>query len=277
MTNTGTMPAVVASADGTRIAAYREGAGHAIILIDPALGMHKDSAKLSTALAGRFDVITYDRRGRGGSDDASAGTADPDHEIDDIAALVEVAGGSAILFGQSSGAALALAAAARLGDAVTGVLAYEPPFICDDSRPPIAADLAARIAADVAHGDRSAAVTAFFSEAVGVPKAMVAAMRLMPMWRRATAIAHTLRYDFAVLDGLQRGGPLPLERWAGLTAPTVVMAGSKSEEFFHRSARALAAGLPTVEAVALDGGHHGTPTMSPGTLAQELIRRFAAS
>ncbi|QIG38467.1 alpha/beta fold hydrolase [Microbacterium sp. 4R-513] len=269
-------PTEVRSADGTRIAVYRQGAGPAIILIDPALGAHKSSARLSRVLAPSFDVLSYDRRGRGGSGDAHPDTAEPAHEVEDIDALIDLAGGSAILFGTSSGAALALEAAARLGNRVTGVVAYEAPFICDDSRPPVAADLPARIAASVAAGDRSAAARAFFVEAVGVPRFGVAVMRVLPFWRDAKALTRTLRYDFALLDGLQSGQPLPAERWSGLTAPTVAMAGSKSPAFFHDTAKALAAILPTVEYEALEGGHHGTPEMSPDALARRILERFGA-
>ena len=160
----------VRSADGTRIAAFRTGSGPAIILIDPALSTHKGSAKLAAALAGHFSVVSYDRRGRGGSGDEHPETADPDREVEDIAALIDEAGGRAFLFGTSSGAALALYAAARLGDRVTGVVAYEPPYICDDSRPaPRPPTCRRRIAASVAAGDRSAAAKAFFVEAIGVP------------------------------------------------------------------------------------------------------------
>ena len=155
-------------------------------------------------------------------------------------------------------------------------MAYEPPFICDDSRPPLALDLPARIAASVAAGDRSAAVKAFFVEAIGLPRFAVAIMRMLPLWQRAKALAHTLRYDFAVLDGTQQGGPLPVERWAGLTAPTIVMVGSKSEAFFHHTAKALADALPTAEYESLEGAHHGSPEMSPGAIAARIIERFGA-
>ena len=111
--------------------------------------------------------MSYDRRGRGASGDGHPESADAAREVEDIAALIDAAGGRAVLFGTSSGAALALEAAARLGDRVSGLVAYEPPFICDDSRPPLAPDLPARIAASVADGDRSAAVKAFFVEAIG--------------------------------------------------------------------------------------------------------------
>jgi pimeloyl-ACP methyl ester carboxylesterase len=267
----------VRSADGTEIAAFRAGTGATtIILVDPALSAHDGSAKLSAALAGRFGVVSYDRRGRGSSGDAHADSADPADEVADIAALIDAAGGRALLFGTSSGAALALEAAARLGDRVTGLIAYEPPFICDDSRPPLAADLPARVAASVAEGDRSGAVGAFFVEAIGLPRFAVAIMRMLPLWRRAKALAHTLRYDFAVLEGTQWGQPLPVERWAGLTAPTIVMVGSKSEEFFHRTGRALADALPTVTYESLEGAHHGSPEMSPDRIAARIIERFGS-
>ena len=269
--------ATVTSADGTEIALYRSGAGPAVILIDPALSTHSGSAKLSAALSDRFSVISYDRRGRGHSDDRHPESAEHGREVADIAALIDAAGGHAVLFGTSSGAALALEAASRLGDRVSGLIAYEPPFICDDSRPPVAPDLAARIAASVAAGDRSAAVRAFFSEAIGIPAVGVAVMRMLPLWQRAKALAHTLRYDFAVLAGTQQGDLLPVARWTGLTAPTLVMVGSKSEAFFHRSAEALAAALPSVTYESLEGGHHGSPEIAPGAIAARIVERFALS
>ena len=276
MTITDTTTTTVQSADGTVIAAFRSGAGPAIILIDPALSTHRGSAKLAKALAGRFSVVCYDRRGRGGSGDEQPDAGDPAREVEDIAALIEAVGGRAVLFGTSSGAALALEAAARLGDRVTGLVAYEPPFICDGSHPPLATDLPARIAASVGRGDRSAAIRAFFTEAIGVPRFGVAIMRMLPMWRHAKTIAHTLRYDFAVLGGAQQGRPLPVERWTGLTAPTIVMVGAKSEPFFHHTARALADALPTVEYESLEGAHHGSPEMSPAGIAARIIERFGS-
>ena len=95
------------------------------------------------------------------------------------------------------------------------------------------------------------------------------------MWKDAKAIAPTLRYDFAVLAGTQLGEPLPADRWAGVTAPGLVMVGSKSEPFFHAGARALAEAVPTIRYEELTGGHHGSPQMDPGGLAARIIERFA--
>ena len=208
MSTIDTTTTTVRSADGTRIAAFRTGTGPAIILIDPALSTHKGSAKLAAgpgrALQRRQLRPPRARRQRRR---APRERAEPDREVEDIAALIDEAGGHAFLFGTSSGAALALHAAARLGDRVTGVVAYEPPYICDDSRPPLATDLPARIAASVAAGDRSAAAKAFFVEAIGVPAAGVAVMRMLPLWRDAKALTHTLRYDFAAARRAAAGPP----------------------------------------------------------------------
>ncbi|MEO8262839.1 MAG: alpha/beta hydrolase [Pseudolysinimonas sp.] len=265
----------VTSKDGTTIATYREGSGPLIVLVDAALSLHDQSAKLSSALAPAFTAVSYDRRGRG----ASGETLPPllDREVEDIEAIVAANGGHAILFGSSSGGALALEAASRLGDAVTGLFLYEPPFIVDDSRPPLPADLPTRIAALVRDRKRGKAVSAFFREAMGIPAPFVALMHLMPSWGQGVRVAHTLAYDFAVLEGTQDGMPLPTQRWAGMRAPGIVMVGSRSEPFFHTGAQALAALLPSIEYVSLEGGHHGSAVMSPAGIADAITRRFVAS
>lgn len=268
----------VTSKDGTTIATHREGAGPVILLVDAALSQHGESAKLATALAPHFTAVSYDRRGRGESGETlplTKQTERTDREVEDIAAILDANGGHGILFGSSSGAALALEAATRLTDSVTGLFMYEPPFIVDDRRAPLPADLPQRIAALVKDGKRGKAVSAFFREAMGIPAPFVGLMHLMPSWRQGVRIAHTLAYDFGVLDGTQTGMPLPPQRWAALRAPGIVMVGSKSEPFFHTGAKALAELLPTIEYVPLEGGHHGSAVMSPAGIAAEIVRRFA--
>ncbi len=263
----------VTSADGTPIEFWRTGDGPVIVLIDAALSMHTESAKLAALLAPRFTVITYDRRGRGGSGETLP--ADHARETEDIEALIDANGGTASLFGSSSGAVLALDAATRLGRKVTGLFMYEPPFIVDDSRPPLPSGLPTRIADLVDRNHRSEAVTAFYREAMGIPAPFVTAMRLfMPSWKQAKRIAHTLRYDFGTLAGTQDGEPLPAARWSSLRAPSKVMVGSRSEPFFHSGARALAEALPAVEYESLEGGHHGSAVMSPAGLATAITAFF---
>src|ERR1017187_1689578 len=114
----------VRSADGTAIAFDRSGAGPALILVVGALQDRAATRALAAALAPHFTVYSYDRRGRGSSGDTAPHSVD--REIEELGALVAEAGGSAFAFGHSSGAMLALEAAAR-GLAVTKLAVYEPP------------------------------------------------------------------------------------------------------------------------------------------------------
>jgi pimeloyl-ACP methyl ester carboxylesterase len=121
--------ASVTSRDGTTIAFERAGTGPPLILVAAALSDRRDTRKLATLLAPSFTVINYDRRGRGASGDTPP--YDVGRECEDIEALVKEAGGSAFLFGSSSGAVLALEAAAR-GVGVEKMVLFEPPFVVDE-------------------------------------------------------------------------------------------------------------------------------------------------
>ena len=264
---------LVKSKDGTTIAFEQSGRGPAVVLVGAALADRTGTAKLARLLAATFTVVNYDRRGRGDSTDTPPFAIE--REVEDIEALIDAAGGSAYVFGSSSGAALAIEAAGRIGDKVRGVFVYEPPFIVDDSHPAMPQDLAARIDHLVAAGRRNDAVRLFFEKGMGIPSVFVIMMRwLMPGWSKMAGMAHTLAYDLAVLEGTQAGRPLPAGRWSAATAPTLVMVGAKSEPFFHAGARALTERLPRARYGSLPGGHHGSVMMSPKNLAAAVTGFF---
>lgn len=250
----------VISRDGTTIAYDRYGAGPPLILVNGALGDRKLDRRfkqmigLAELLAPTFTVINYDRRGRG--DSTEAGPFAVVREIEDIAALIEAHGGSAALFGFSSGAALALrAAGARIG--VERVAAYEAPFMVErtDKRPP--ADYGQRLDALIAAGDRNAAVRHFMGNAMGMPAPVVAVMRVMPMWKDMQANAHTLAYDWAALgEHNMQGDPLEPAEWASVSVPALVVYGAESPANLQNGSRALAAVLPDAQLAALDGMGH---------------------
>ena len=101
----------VNSKDGTTIAFDQLGQGSVVILVNGAMGTRSHAApgSLADILSKQLTVIDYDRRGRGDSGDTLPYAVQ--REIEDIEALIEAAGGSAFLFGTSSGAILALEAA----------------------------------------------------------------------------------------------------------------------------------------------------------------------
>lgn len=243
-----------------------------MILVSSALADRSDTKKLAGLLAPYFTVVNYGRRGRGPGGNNAGYTVR--HEIDDIAALIEHAGGAASVFGSSAGAVLALRAAAA-GLNIQRLALYEPPFAVapGDFGPP--QDFARHIDALIAEDRRGEAVKAFMTKAQGMPSFMVGSMRLMPGVRsNLKAMAHTLPYDIAVMGDTQQGSPLAAEMWAPATAPTPVMTGSKSPDSFRRAARAVTEVLPDADHHALQSLNHGAVVTAPKKLAPKLIEFF---
>ena len=240
----------VTSKDGTVIAYERSGAGPAVILVDGALCSRAfgPTAKLAPLLAEHFTVFAYDRRGRGGSGDVQPYSKA--REIEDIAALNRVAGGSASLLGLSSGAALALeAAAAGLG--IRKVVAYEPPYVGQDSK--AGASYEGTLKKLIGEGRRGEAVKYFMRDMVQVPGIFVVLMQLMfGVWGKLKAVAHTLPYDAAVMGDFT----VPFSRLRTIKTPALVMNGSKTDARLKKAAQAVAAALPNAKHVVLAGQTH---------------------
>jgi pimeloyl-ACP methyl ester carboxylesterase len=258
----------IPSKDGTSIAWEESGTGPTVIVVAAALADRDGTTRLANHLARRFTVVNYDRRGRGRSSDTQPYAVE--REVEDIEALIDAAGGSIFLFGSSSGSVLALEAAARLNGKVKKLFMYEPPFIVENSHPPIPADFSRQIGSLIAAGNRNDAVKLFFARGMGIPGFAVTLMRwFMPGWSKMAAIAHTLTYDLAVLDGTQAGKPLPATRWSQNTASTLVAVGSKSEPFFHTGAKELVPLLPRAEYRSLEGLDHSAILMATKALADQ--------
>jgi pimeloyl-ACP methyl ester carboxylesterase len=260
----------VRSKDGTPIAFDRSGNGPAVIIVDGALCYRASgpSGPLAALLADRFTVFTYDRRGRGDSGDTKPYAVD--REIEDLAALIGEAGGSALVYGISSGAALALEAANR-GVPIRKLALYESPCIVDDTHAPIPPDFLSRLHGLVAADRRSDAVKLFL-RLVGVPAIGMLMMPLMPAWKKLKAVAHTLPYDITIVQDNQRGKPFPKDRWAGATMPALAMDGSKSPPWMRNGMKALAGVLPKATVRTLDGQD---PMVKAPAIAPVLTEFFA--
>jgi pimeloyl-ACP methyl ester carboxylesterase len=242
------------SRDGTPIAYSRAGNGPALVFVDGALCYRASgpSGPLAARLASHFTVFTYDRRGRGESGNTAPFAVE--REIEDLGAVISAAGGSAFVYGVSSGAVLALEAA-HSGLPITRLALYEPPFIVDGSREPIPQDFFARLTTVLEQQRRGDAVKSFM-KLVQVPAVFIIMMRVMPAWSKLTAVAHTLPYDITLVKDYQLGKPLPRFRWAGATSPTLVMDGGKSPAWLRNAARALTDVLPNASHRTLPGQTH---------------------
>ncbi|HEV2254305.1 MAG TPA: alpha/beta hydrolase [Streptosporangiaceae bacterium] len=266
------MTGTVTSADGTPIGYTRAGSGPVVILVDGALNdraLNGPNPRLAAVLAAGLTVYTYDRRGRGHSGDTLPYAVE--REIEDLEALITAAGGTAAVYGISSGGALALEASNRLRS-ISRLAVYEVPFVTDGSRPPIPDEFAGNLASLAEDGRRAEAVRYFFTAGIGLPRIFVAVMRLMPAWSKLTGLAHTLPYDARLIGQGGAGRPLPPGRWAGVTIPVLVLAGGKSPAWMRTAMHSLAAVLPTAEHRVLEGQTH---LVKPAALAPVLAEFFS--
>ena len=154
-------------------------------------------------------------------------------------------------------------AASKLPAKVTKLALYEPPFILDDSRPPLPADYVPRLNAAIAAGRPGDAVTIFMTDAIRLPDEYLAPMQESPMWAGMEAVAHTIAYDGTVVGDTMSGKPLPTGLWAAAAMPTLVITGG----------RALVAALPAARHATLAGQDHN---VSPDVLAPVLVDFFTA-
>jgi pimeloyl-ACP methyl ester carboxylesterase len=241
------------SADGTSIAFDLIGQGPPVIVIGGIFCDRQTLQPLAEHLAQQFRVINYDRRGRGESGDTSPYTVE--REIEDLAALVAEVGGAAAVYGHSSGAGLALNAAAR-GLPITRLALHEPPYgPADAESMREARALAEEVRAALAE-DRRADAIARFMTAAGLPPEMVDGMSNDP---KMQAVAPTMSYDIEVMGEITEGGTIPEELVRAIRVPTLVIAGGASPDFFRNTAIRIVELLPHGEYRLLEGQDHGAP------------------
>lgn len=261
----------VTSKDGTTIAFDAWGEGQPLIMIDGATAyraVNPINAQAGQLLRDEFKTYAYDRRGRGESTDTKPYAVE--REIEDLAALIDHAGGSAMVFGWSSGGVLALDAVAA-GLPISRLVVFEPPFVVDDSRPPLPSDYVERLDAAVAAGRPGDALALFVTAGAGGSDADVAAFRQSPEWSIYEKIAHTIAYDGRIMGTTMSGNPLPRDRWAAISIPVLVMHSTGSAPSLITAARAAAELLPTATLQAVEGQFHS----ADADVLAPVLRRFA--
>ncbi|MFC8796187.1 alpha/beta fold hydrolase [Promicromonospora sp. NPDC057138] len=267
--------AFTTSADGTRIAydltGPTPGLAPAIVVVDGVLA-HRLPVTLAVAseLGDRATTLRYDRRGRGGSGNTPPYSVD--REVDDIAALLEVTGPAALL-GISSGAFLALRAAADLGAWVTGVLCYEPTYDVASGEPPADPRMIAGVEACIEVGDPGSAVELFL-DVVGMPCRLLPRMRASASWADLEAMAETIAHDGRILAGVALGRRALMGRWDVITQPVLVADGTASPATVAAAAESLAAALPAARRVTLPGQGTDVP---PEAMAEAVARLLGIS
>lgn len=258
----------VTSKDGTKIAFDTSGSGPAVILVGGATMARSGFAELAQLLAPKLTVYNYDRRGRGDSTDTQPFAVD--REIEDIEVLIDEAGGAAHLYGISSGACLAMHAAAKLGDRVKKLAMYEAPYDDDAGAAETWKTYRTNLDKAIAE-DRRGDAAELFMQLVGVPEQAIAGMKSSPMWAGMEKVAPTLRYDAAAM-GDDRS--VPVDAAAKVIAQTLVVDGGASLQtmpFMRASADKLAKAMPNAVRKTVEGQSHD---VDPKVLAPILIEFF---
>ncbi|MGA7205382.1 MAG: alpha/beta hydrolase [Specibacter sp.] len=261
------MSSFATSSDGTRIGYSIEGSGPAVILVAGAMqfrGFDSTTAAMATLLAARgYTVINYDRRGRGESAQAPSFTlADT---LDDLRALIEVAGGSAALFGNSSGGAISLAAAAA-GLPVSALVLWEVPLreeLGTDSAE-FLAGLQQRIA-----GEDPDDVIAYFMK--DMPPEWLEGARNSPAWPVMTAMGPSLEADAESIAWTQTAPRAEL--FAPITAPALALVGEQTLPIMPPAAESIAANVAHGRSETIDAANH---SWEPSVMANRIADFLSA-
>jgi len=258
----------VTSADGTRIAYETIGEGAPLVFVWGALGVRSSpfAKAMREELAKNFTVFDYDRRGRGESGDTQPYAVA--REVEDLRAVCEAAGGRPYVAATSSGAALALEAAAS-GVPMKMLAAHEPPYMVGNPKDAPDPDYEQKMNELIARGKRDEAVK-YFMRTVGVPGPLVLVMRFMPFWKDAVAAANTLPYDAAVMNGFA----FPEGRLREIRVPTVVLVGGSTTATLRNGADATARTVPGATERVIPKQNHG---VKPAALRPVLVESFHAA
>lgn len=238
----------VISKDGTALAYDIYGSGPALIYITGAgcFRSMKPTLQSAKVFAKEFTVYNYDRRGRGDSGNTLPYALE--REVEDIEALINAAGGTACLYGHSSGAVLALESAMRLGDKVAKIVMYDPPYVHDETAKAEYGHLSQRVCKLLEDGKNTEAMSGFL-KGIGIPRVFIFLIRLSRDWK--TMVAPTLAYDIALTSDMP-----PLERASRITVPTQIVIGEKSPASIVAVAEPLAKAIPSAKLVRLEGQDH---------------------
>lgn len=263
--------ATTTSPDGTTLAYEVIGDGSPVVVVDGMLCTRDvgPAREVADALRDEHAVVIYDRRGRGGSGDAAPRATGASEsiarEVADLSAIIAAAaGGSAAVYGISSGAVLAVHAAAA-GLAITRLVLFEPPL--DATADPAAQDADLRqLEHLLAHDLHDAAVTHVLT-GMGLPPEVLEGMRGSPSWAAMIDAAPSTVRDYR----LGMAGALPSAVTDAVRVSLLAIAGGASFPFMQKAAKAVAGAVPDGTYLQLDDIDH---TSASGPIVERAVAPF---
>lgn len=255
------------SVDGTTLGYYRRGSGPALVITHGSIATGDQWLLATEHLAQDFTCYVYDRRGRGRSGDNAE--YDLSSEVDDIAAIMAVAGAGAHLLGHSYGALCTLAYAQRhsLGGSL---ILFEPPLAVHG---PVAGAGLARYRELVDAGNLDAALEYALVNFVRLPAEAIPYVRQTPLWDQCVPLTPTWVRELEQIDALGAD----LDHYAAITAPTHLIAGTGTTAFLYESAHRLVGIIPGARITDLPDldhfAHVAAPELFAATVRQAVSGR----
>ncbi len=259
------MSQYVRSADGTRIAYDRQGTGPGVILVGGAMqfrGFDQTTIEMAGLLAGLgLTVINFDRRGRGDSEAALPISLSA--TVADIGALAAELDGPVTLFGNSSGGAISLAAAAA-GLPVSHLVLFEVPLGTEGGQD--GAEFLAGLRTQIATGDWDATVSYFMKD---MPPQVLAGARQSPGWSVMVGMGPSLEADAESIAWTQSAPRRQL--WAGVAQPTLVLVGTQTMPKMTTAAESIVASLSNAQMQSMGAIQHGWSPAEMSTLIADFL------
>lgn len=258
----------VRSPDGVDLAVWMDGVGPPLVLVHGSLQDHTMSAALVAELGADFTTMGMDRRGFGASGDRAPYSLA--REFADVTAVVEAVadrtGRRVVLWGHSFGASCAMGGAASSAR-VSHLVLYEPslglrypPGWIDQAEEALAAD------------DHERVCVMVFRDLLDFTDVQIDALRTGPEWPGRVATAPTVvREARAEQEWIYRPGAMD-----GITAPTLLLAGSESPPVVREATDTALAAIPDARVRVLHGHAHLAHRTDPALVAG-IIRDFVAA
>jgi pimeloyl-ACP methyl ester carboxylesterase len=252
------------SVDGTPIAYWRSGEGPPLVLVHGTAADHSRWASVLPAFEQRFTVYAIDRRGRGGSGDSNDYAVE--REFEDVAAVVDSLGESAVLLGHSYGALCALETA-LLTRNVRKLVLYDPGIevVGEEIYPH---EVIERLEALLRARDRDGVVATTMREVAGLPLETVEYMRSQPVWQARVDAAHTIPRELRAVKAYR----LDPERFGDLGVPTLLLSGGDSPAALRKAAEAVDEMLPDSRLVVMPGQGHAAMDTGTDLFTTKVLR-----
>jgi pimeloyl-ACP methyl ester carboxylesterase len=258
----------VVSKDGTPIAFQRSGNGSPLILVHGTGADHTRWSAVLPLLTPTFTVYALDRRGRGGSGDASNYAVE--REFEDVAAVAASIDGPVDILGHSFGAACVLGAAPRIPN-LRRLIAYEPPML-HEQQTPARDGLLERMDQALAQGDREAVLIIMMTEMLKIPLPAIERVRSMPTWADSLASAHTIPRELRASD-VYGSDEVALKN---IKASTLFLLGGDSLDSFKVTTETLHGLLPQSQIILLPDQQHSAMLTAPALFASAVVQFLSA-